>query len=672
MISSPLRSLTLSPLRLCLTLALTLAATGLRAETVWLDTLDLKTMKQGFGTPQVNRAMQGQPLTIGGRHFERGLGVHTNNSYRVDLAGTADRFRAFVGVDDSAAGPATVVFQLIADGKKIFDSGVMQNHDAPRAVDVDLHGVRLLLLSVVHGGGPRTMFNDGDWADASFAVSGAKPVPFVAPVEIEAVILTPKPGPAPHINGPAVYGARPGHPFLYRIPTQGERPMKFSAEGLPAGLELDAVTGIVTGRTPARGEYPVTFHATNPHGQDSRSVRIVSGDTLSLTPSMGWNHWYAHTDRITDTMTRAAADTLVDTGLADVGYQYVNLDDCWTNAPTQRDPERVGPARDEKGNLLPNRHFPDMKALTDYIHGKGLKVGLYSSPGELTCGKFAASWGHEAQDAKQFADWGFDFLKYDWCSYRFKVPAKPSLAEMKHPFELMGGLLKAQDRDILYNLCQYGQGEVWKWGAEAGGQSWRTAGDLGYELDRFFQVALENAAHREWNKPGSWNDPDYIQIGFMGPAKPGQKGQPFALTPTEQYSFMSLWCLMAAPIFYSGDLAALDDFTLNVLGNREVIAVDQDSLGECARVVKIDEEKFLMVKTLADGSHALGLCNGGELPVTMTAPWADLGLAGPQRVRDLWRQQDLGEFPAAFIASVPRHGVVLVRVTAASNKPGQR
>jgi alpha-galactosidase len=480
----------------------------------------------------------------------------------------------------------------------------------------------------------------------------------------ESVILTPKPGPAPRINGPTVYGCRPGHPFLYRIPTQGERPIAFAAENLPAGLTLDGKTGIITGTVPQRGEHLVTLKAVNAHGKAERRLKIVCGDVLSLTPSMGWNHWYAHTDRVTDKMMRQAADTMIASGMADVGYDYVNIDDCWMNAPRQRDPMRVGPLRDGQGNILPNKHFPDMKALTDYIHGKGLKAGIYTSPGPFTCAGFAGAYQHEAQDAKQFAEWGFDFLKYDWCSYGGLVKGDKSLAAMKKPYILMGDLLKKQPRDMLFNLCQYGMGSVWEWGEEVGGQSWRTAGDLGFELNRIFEVALKNAEHSKYSHPGSWNDPDYLQIGYTG--QTGKDGKPvrFPISPDEQYAFMSLWCLMASPLFYSGDMSQLDEFTLNVLCNAEVIEVDQDPLGQCARVIKLAGDTFAMVKDMEDGSKAVGLFNRGKTEATVTAKLSDLGLEGAWRVRDLWRQKDLGEGQKEIQAQLGRHGGAMFRLWA--------
>jgi alpha-galactosidase len=647
----------------CVATALVALLTGsfaFGAETVWLTSLDLSKMRQGWGKPQLDRSIRETPLSIGGKRFARGVGTHANSVVWIDLAGGSERFLASVGVDDAAGGPGSVTFKIIGDGRKLWESGAMKPGQAAKPVDVDLKGVQCLLLTVGDAG-DGVAFDHADWADARFIVAGAKPKTISRPRE-DAVILTPKPGPAPRINGPTVYGCRPGNPFLYRIPTTGQRPIQFSADNLPDGLRLDAQTGILTGSISRRGSHVLTLKAANAHGKAERPFKIVCGETLSLTPSMGWNHWYAHYDRVTDKMMRQAADAMVASGMADVGYQYVNIDDCWMNAPRQRDPMRVGPLRDKEGNILPNKHFPDMKALTDYIHAKGLKAGIYTSPGPFTCAGFAGAYQHEAQDAKQFADWGFDFLKYDWCSYGNVVKGDTSLAAMKKPYILMGDLLKKQKRDMLFNLCQYGMGNVWEWGAEVGGQSWRTAGDLGYELDRIFEVALKNAEHRKYSRPGSWNDPDYIQIGYIGDARSGGEPKPCPLTPNEQYAFMSLWCLMASPLFYSGDMSRLDEFTLSVLCNPELIEVNQDPLGQCARVVPLGEDKFAMVKDMEDGSKAIGLFNRGEMEAPVTAKSSDLGLQGAWRARDLWRQKDLGEMSGEIQAKVGRHGSAVFRL----------
>lgn len=442
--------------------------------------------------------------------------------------------------------------------------------------------------------------------------------------------------------------------------------MKFAAENLPPSLRLNAETGIMEGTAPAAAEYDVTLTASNGDGTDSRVFRIVSGKTLALTPYMGWNHWYAHYARITDSMIREAADLMISNGMADVGYDYVCIDDCWARMPKPAHPDLGGPLRDENGNILPNARFPNMKALTDYIHAKGLKAGIYTSPGERTCTEYAGAYGHEAKDAKQFADWGFDLLKHDWCSYGEIAGRNPDLTAMKKPFALMGRLIQEQGRDMIYNLCQYGMGDVWTWGAEVHAQSWRTAGDLGFELNRFFEVARQNIRYRHWNRPGRWNDPDYLQIGYVGNAMELGEPHPSELTPSEQYSFMSLWCLMAAPLMYSGDLAHLDEFTLGILCNPEVIEVNQDPLGQCAALTDLSEGLFLLVKDLEDGSKAIGLCNGSEIEAEVELDWGVAGLRGEQRLRDLWRHKDLGTFTDTYSAKVPRHGVVMLRATPGS------
>jgi alpha-galactosidase len=482
-------------------------------------------------------------------------------------------------------------------------------------------------------------------------------------------ILTPKPGPAPAINGPRVYGCRPGRPFLYRIPATGERPMRFSARNLPGGLKLDPAAGIITGTAPAkRGDYLVTLAARNARGSSERRFKIVVGDTLALTPPMGWNHWYTHYNRITDQLFRAAADAMIASGMADYGYQYVSIDDCWMARPSSTDPALAGPERDAAGAILPNKNFPDMKALTAYIHAQGLKAGIYTSPGPLTCARYTGSYQHEEADARRFAEWGFDFLKYDWCSYG-KIAANESLAERKKPYAKMGAILKSLDRDIVFNLCQYGMSEVWTWGGEVEGNCWRTTGDLGLAKDTrlagFYHIALANAQHWEYAAPGRWNDPDYILIGYIGNArKQSEPPRPAPLTAGEQYSYMSLWSLMAAPLFYSGDMSRLDEFTLNVLCNAEVIDVNQDPLGKQARIVRRSEDELVLAKPLEDGSLAAGLFNLSEGERTVSASWAELGLKDRCRARDLWRQRDLGAFAGGYSANVERHGVSFVRLAA--------
>ncbi len=632
------------------------------AGVVPLGELDLSKMSSGWGKPLVDQSVTGKAISLGGRTFGAGVGTHAESTLYVDLDGKVGRFKACVGVDDGAGRRGSVRFMVYGDGKRLFDSGVMKGGQEAKAVDVPLTGVKQLRLMVTSAGDGAD-FDHADWAQAEFVVAGARPVavdpPKIAPEE--RVILTPKPGPQPQINGPRVYGDRPGRPFLYRIPCTGLRPIHFTAAGLPKGLQLDADTGIVTGRVPEdRGEWMVTLGAKNEHGTCTRPFKIVGGDTLALTPPMGWNSWYIHYDRVTENHMRGAADVMIASGMADYGYQYVNIDDCWMKKKGDE------PYRDERGAVLPNSKFPDIKGMVDYIHGKGLKAGLYTGPGPWTCAGYVASYEHERTDAEKFAAWGFDFLKHDWCSYT-QVAGGKDLEHLQAPYQKMGDILKTLPRDVVYNLCQYGMGDVWTWGADVGGNCWRTTGDLGLErgdlLPGFYQIGLSNARHYENAGPGHWNDPDYILIGTVGNAhNSDEPGQPTNLTPNEQYSYMSMWCLMAAPLFFSGDMRLLDDFTLNVLCNAEAIEVNQDPLGRQAKPLVLDDETLIMAKPMEDGSVAVGLFNLAELPRKVSADWSLLGVQGNQRVRDLWRQKDLGEFENRFAADVPRHGVVLIRL----------
>ncbi|MCC6142896.1 MAG: NPCBM/NEW2 domain-containing protein [Candidatus Hydrogenedentes bacterium] len=626
-----------------------------------MDTLDLGAIRQDWGKPAAKLSMREKPLTLGGTVYERGVGTHARCAIHVALDGKAKRFQAVAGLDDNAGGNGSIRFRAYSADKLLLETPVMGQGAEPATIDLDLSGLTELTL-IVDDAGDGVNYDHASWGDARFIVEGAAPRIVAAPEEAK-VMRTPKPPASPRINGPLVYGVRPGSPFLYRIPCTGERPIVFSAESLPEGLALDSQTGIISGTVTDRTKrnHDITLAAENGAGKDLRALRVVVGDTLALTPPMGWNHWYAHYDRITDPMMREAADILVSSGMADVGYQYVNIDDCWPNREEHADPKRVGPFRDAEGNVLCNGYFPDMKAMTDYIHGLGLKAGIYTSPGPKTCAGFAGAYQHEEQDARQFAAWGFDFLKYDWCSYG-EIAKDKSLDELKKPYILMGDILKTLDRDIVLNLCQYGMGDVWTWGKEVGGQSWRTAGDLGFELQRYYGVAQRNAEHHEFAGPGAWNDPDYLLLGYVGAAS--EMGEPVActLTGSEQYSYMSLWCLMAAPLFYSGDMTRLDEFTLNVLCNPEVIAINQDPLGKQGYPVVTKGDTAVWTKPLHDGSMAVGLFNLAEIPQEVSVKWGEIGISGLQIVRDLWRQTDVGEFAEGFSTRLGRHDVALLRV----------
>jgi alpha-galactosidase len=278
------------------------------------------------------------------------------------------------------------------------------------------------------------------------------------------------------------------------------------------------------------------------------------------------------------------------------------------------------------------------------------------------------AYEHEEQDVQQFVAWGFDFLKYDWCSYG-AIARQPDRAALEKPYAKTGEILRRQPRDLVFNLCQYGMGDVWEWGRSVGGQSWRTAGDFGGKFEGIpaalfrdgFDLYSARGLHR-FGGPGGWNDPDYLLLGYLR----NWKGQtvPTPLSPDEQYTHVSLWALIAAPFIFSGDITRLDAFTLGLLCNDEVIDVDQDPLGRPGRRVAKDGTHEVWSRELEDGSLAVGLFNRGKSKAKVTARWSDLGLTGPLYVRDLWRQKNLGVFMTTFEAPVAPHGVVLVRMLA--------
>ncbi|MEI8291309.1 MAG: putative Ig domain-containing protein [Verrucomicrobiota bacterium] len=499
-------------------------------------------------------------------------------------------------------------------------------------------------------------------------------------------ILTPAAPATPRINGANVFGVRPGSPFLYTIAATGDRPMKFSAKNLPRGLKLDVKTGQITGTLKSKGEFIVTLGAKNSLGTAEKIFRVVCGDQIALTPPMGWNSWNCFAHAVSADRVKRAADAMVKSGLINHGWTYINVDDYWENHRSSKDPTLTGPFRDAKGLIVPNVRFPDMKGLADYVHGLGLKIGLYSSPGPWTCGGCAGSWQHEQQDAQTYAQWGFDYLKYDWCSYgdvvsglvtnvmKVKSSGTPHKTgdEAVHPYQLMGKFLREQKRDIVFSLCQYGMDDVWKWGGSVNGNCWRTTGDiidLWATTDHKWQgsvtsIGFSQDAAAPFAKPGNWNDPDMLVVGEVG----WGKTHPSRLTPDEQYTHISLWCLLAAPLLIGCDMEKFDDFTLNLLSNDEVLAIDQDALGKEATCVINHGDVRIYEKELEDGGRAVGFFNLGATSVELKFnEFARLGLAGKQKARDLWRQKDVAAVDTAkdsLPLTIPAHGVVLYKLTA--------
>jgi len=485
-------------------------------------------------------------------------------------------------------------------------------------------------------------------------------------------ILTPEAGPEPVYNGPSVFGVRPGHPVFFRLPVSGVRPMIFTIENLPDGLLFDSMKGLLTGVLSNAEAHVLSFRAANAVAEISFSVKLVVGEDIALTPPMGWNSWNAWgSDELDAEKVRQAAQAFIDLGLADFGWSTINIDDGWQGR------------RDENGVLQPDpEKFPDMQALCDEVHAMGLKIGIYSSPWVKTfggrCGEsegegvgnirdeergwYVGVKQFEAQDARQWARWGFDYLKYDW-----------------NPMDLASGrrmqkALRECGRDIIYNVTNSMHKEPPEKWAEISQcfYLWRTipedantgnllAADIQDDWEMVSSIGFNMNKWRKYVSPGHWNDPDMLVVGAVGWGKP----HPCRLTPNEQYSHISLWSLLAAPLMLGCDfMQTRDEFTLSLLKNREVIAVNQDPKGDMGLRLKTDNPKGIevVVKELADGSAAIGLFNRGEVANVATLNLSDIGRIGPHSVRDLWRQVDVEETADVFCAEVPAHGVVLVKL----------
>jgi alpha-galactosidase len=375
----------------------------------------------------------------------------------------------------------------------------------------------------------------------------------------------------------------------------------------------------------------------------------ASAQNVAMTPPMGWNSWNFFAERVTDKDIRAAADNLVATGMKDAGYIYVNIDDTWEGQ------------RDASGLLHTNSKFPDMKALADYVHSKGLKIGIYSGPGNKTCGGYAASLGHEEQDAKMYADWGIDYLKYDLCSFHDDVMKKQApndkAAQMRlmyAAYDKMGEALKATGRPIVFSLCQYGWDASWEWAPKVGGNLWRTTDDINATWDRIYAIVSQQEGLEAYASPGHWNDPDMLEVG---------NGK---LTLQENRAHFSLWAMLAAPLLAGNDLPNMKPEIKAILTNKDVIAVNQDSMGKQGSRVYSEGEVDVWTRQLAGGAWAICVLNAGDNRFS-THPFhlslEKLGVHGPQTGKDLWTGKPI-TLTDGMPLELTKHDVLMVRIDA--------
>lgn len=639
--------------------ALTVSA-GFADYTVGCEQFDVSKVVRGKGEVSVAcAAVERRFETAAAKHFF-GMGTPVPFAFEVPIGGDALTFEASCGVDKDGA-KGTVVMKVYGDGKLLFASEPTSRGDTNEVpVKVDVKGVGKLTFEAepVDGSGEGVV---AVWGDAHLVYRDDRLLPNdVRRTSRQLGVLTPPERREPRVNGPRVYGVRPGRPILYRVPVTGEKAeVKVTGEG--EGWTFDPKTRILSGAIEKPGEYRLTIAATNEFGRDEKPFVIKVGEKLALTPALGWSSWNAFSTHVTEANVRDAADALITTGLADHGYVYVNTDDFWQNNPeraaSDRDPTLEGPLRDADGFIAANKRFPDLKGMVDHIHAKGFKAGIYSSPGPFTCGRAAGSWQHEEQDAKFFADLGFDFLKHDWCFYD-DVAFGKGLDRAMYPYLVMGRALAHQNRDIVLSLCQYGMENVSAWGRLVGAQSWRTTGDV---FDTWSSISAAIDKQKKlfyYTEPGAWNDPDMLCVGCVT----WNEGKPCRLAPNEQYTHVSMWALVAAPLMVGCDLTKLDPFTRSLLTNDEVIDIDQDPLGKGAGCIAEGDDWEIWARPLEDGSIAAGLFNKSNREQTIPFDLEQAGILCKWRVRDVWRQEDVGVFLGRYEASVPGHATHLVRL----------
>jgi len=373
---------------------------------------------------------------------------------------------------------------------------------------------------------------------------------------------------------------------------------------------------------------------------------VIAQTTLAPTPPMGWNSWNHFYQHVTDADVRAAADAMVANGMRDAGYVYVNIDDGWQGT------------RRPDGTIQSNDRFPDMKALADYVHARGLKLGIYSSPGPKTCAKFEGSYGHEAQDAKTYAAWGIDYLKYDLCSFgdmltkagKGDQAAPAAFALQQEAYRKMHDALVTTGRPIVFSLCQYGMSNVWEWGPRLGGNLWRTTGDISDKYDRMALIGFSQAGISRYAGPGHWNDPDMLEVGNGG------------MTLDEYRTHMSLWAILAAPLLAGNDLSHMKPEHLAILENKDVITIDQDSLGRQGDRVSEIGPYEIWTKPMAHDRIAIALFNRGELAHTLRVDLRQLGVPSAAHIRNVWAGADL-PYSETIDPIIPKHGVVLLLVS---------
>lgn len=624
---------------------------------VRLDQISMANATNGNGIIQINKSTVSNALKIGGVTYTDGLGAHSPSEINLNLYQTAKRFQAIVGVDDEVSvkpNEANIEFQVYADSKLIWTSGAMKYTDAIRAkaIDLDITGKAFLTLKATIGSDGVNYSDHADWVATKITYYGTTPIC----ISKSSVIL------APTIANAKYFYAKTGNPIMTRFNIKTFNPATITVTGLPAGLTYNATQNLVSGSISTPGIYTYTLKATNADGTDESIITLDVRTALDApTPPMGWNSWNVYGGTINETKLKAIADGLVSSGMRDAGYTYLIIDDLWAAA-----------TRDGNGLLQPDAtKFPSgMKALADYMHSLGIKLGIYSDAAATTCAGSLGSYGNEVKDANQFAAWGIDMLKYDYCN----APGDATTSAAR--YLTMSNALKNSGRKILFNICEWGSTGPEKWAAASGGHTWRNTwdsrdiwnhgsydgGHCGVIQGLDIQNGLEYYAG-----PNMWNDPDMVMAGLYGKGLSSSDAGANGMTDLEYQSQFSLWCLLAAPIQTSFDVTKINAATKAILTNAEAIAIDQDLLGQQASKISKSTDTEIYVKDLADGSVAVGLLNRNNTTTqNITVSWSDIYVSGTCTIRDLWSKSNVGTSSTGYTVSVAPHETKLLKIIPAN------
>ena len=668
-------------------------------QTVQLSSLDLSPATQGWGTPHADQSVEGNPITLDGTVYQHGFGTHATSLLTIDLHGAAALFTATVGVDDEVtSGRGSVVFQVLGpDHSVIWQSGLLKAGDPVQKASVPLTGLSTISLHVTDGG-DGTSYDHADWADAAIVTTGALPQTIQTPRTDPVICSQPDAG-APVLHGPTTVGILPGTPLLWTLPVTGDHPIEYSSKRLPRGLHLDLSTGTITGSISRPGDYAVTLTASNSIGKAVESVHFVAGSSPALTPPMGWNSYDCFGDSVTEQEVLANAQYVHDK-LQPYGWDTVVVDYRWYDpgAHDNNANARAGAAltMDRYGRLLPSTNrFPSaadgngFKPLAAEVHAMGLKFGIHIMRGiprnAVTANLPIEGSSYHAADAadetddcpwcqdmygvkastpagiayynsivRLYASWGVDYIKMDDTSRPYHTA----------DITAVSNALRSSGRSIVYSLSP-GETPIAD-GTDVASHAnlWRMSDDFWDSWAPLLYAFTLDDRWRGFAGPGHWPDADMLPLGHLSIHNRSVDQDRYTnFTKAEQVTLLSLWSLYPSPLMVGANLPDNDSWTLSLLTNPEVLALDQDVTNAPASRISHDDQWEVWSRQLSSSSIAVGIFNKDDFDNSYGLSPSGLNLTGKYDVRDLWQRKDLGDVDGTLTINVPSHGAILLKLT---------